>query len=228
MKSTPASSSHSTTGATTGTTTGTEKKNEKNDGVGLDPYGSTRVMSNIPYIGELCLLAGVCGMFYTVSEGLYHGISLPLSLFLLTVAMVAMWYTQKIFGKFHVEVTKAMEKLAKARANKKDKLAAVERSGSSTTLNVIKKNLSGLFNPDNTPLSASNSGSDLHQLTKPTSLESIRSSLSSIAQIVSISPSTSRSSNLNQSRTNGKSPNYPTRPDKYRSITLYNTHIVSM
>ena len=171
----------------------------------MDPYGSTRVMSNIPYIGELFLLAGVCGMFYTVSEGLYHGPALPLSLTLLTVAMVAMWYTQNIFGKFRVEVTKALEKIAKARANKKDK-GAVERSGSSTTLNVIKKNLSGLFNPDNSPLSASNSGADLPLLTKPTSLESIRSSLSSIAQIVNISPSTSKSSNLNQSRTNGNEP----------------------
>ena len=191
------SSSHTTTGASNGT-------ENKSEGVGLDPYGSTRVMSNIPYIGELCLLAGVCGLFYTVSEGLYHGPALPLSLSLLTVAMVAMWYTQNIFGKFQIEVTKALEKIAKARANKKAKgVLSVERSGSSTTLNVIKKNLSGLFNPDNLPLSASNSGSDLQHLPKPTSLESLRSSLSSIAQIVSISPSTSRSSNLNQSRTTG-------------------------
>ena len=168
------SSSHTTTGASNGT-------ENKSEGVGLDPYGSTRVMSNIPYIGELCLLAGVCGLFYTVSEGLYHGPALPLSLSLLTVAMVAMWYTQNIFGKFQIEVTKALEKIAKARANKKAKgVLSVERSGSST-----------------------NSGSDLQHLPKPTSLESLRSSLSSIAQIVSISPSTSRSSNLNQSRTTG-------------------------
>jgi len=76
-----------------------------------DPRASSRVMSNVPYVGELFLLSGVCGLFYAgaaaggpVAALTTHTGTVAASLGLLAVAMGCVWYTQWVFGKFDAEV----------------------------------------------------------------------------------------------------------------------------
>jgi hypothetical protein len=76
-----------------------------------DPRASSRVMSNVPYVGELFLLSGVCGLFYAgaaaggpIAALATHTGTVAASLGLLTVAMGCVWYTQWVFGKFDAEV----------------------------------------------------------------------------------------------------------------------------
>ena len=68
-------------------------------------------VDNVPYVGELCLVGGVSGLFYVgaVAAGpaaalATHPRTLAASLGLLAVAMGCMWYTQWTFGKLDEEV----------------------------------------------------------------------------------------------------------------------------
>ena len=80
-----------------------------------DPFGPSKGLSFVPFVGEVCLLAGIFVLTYVGCEGWGTILMVPMGhlvvgggVALVLVAMICMWYTQWIYGAYAREVSKMM------------------------------------------------------------------------------------------------------------------------